>query len=103
MSAVSPLISSVSGACRAVDESCYIYQCCVQVVDNFSSRGLLALAVGILPNLAALDLPRMSQQQLEKHCSQIDLLALVVLTKHVRPDSKDTVAQLQQGYSPAPA
>ena len=70
-----------------------------QVVDDYSSKGyrLLAMAMGTLPKLDEADLPGLSQQQLEMQCSQIELLALVVLTNHVRPDSRDTITQLQDG------
>ena len=70
-----------------------------QVVDDYSSKGyrLLAMAVGTLPTLNEADLSGLSQQQLEMRCSQIELLALVVLTNHVRPDSRDTITQLQDG------
>lgn len=76
--------------------------CCVdvQVVDDYSSKGcrLLAMAVGTIPKLNGADLPQLSQQQLEMQCSQIELLALVVLTNHVRPDSRETVTELQDRY-----
>lgn len=87
--------------------SCYVSTCCniiqgdgvAQVVDDYSSKGyrLLAMAVGTLPKLDEADLPGLSQQQLEMQCSQMELLALVVLTNHVRPDSRDTITQLQDG------
>lgn len=70
-----------------------------QVVDEYSSKGfrLLAMAVGYLPELASLDLQSTSQQQLEKMCTQVELLGLVVMSNHVRPDSRETVTQLQEG------
>lgn len=69
------------------------------MVDDYSSMGyrVLAMAVGTLPQLKDADLPQLSQQQLEMQCSQIELLALVVLTDHLRPDSRETVSQLQKG------
>ena len=71
----------------------------MQVVDDYSSKGyrLLAMAVGTLPKPDEADLSKLSMQQLEMQCSRIELLALVVLTNHVRPDSKDTITQLQEG------
>ena len=57
----------------------------------------MAMAVGIVPNVHQLDLSRMSQQQVAAHATGFDLLCLIVLTNHVRPDSKDTITQLQDG------
>ena len=71
----------------------------VQVVDDYSSNRfrLLALAVGTIPNLGNLNVHRMSQQQLESQAVGLELLALVVLTNHVRHDSKATISELQDG------
>lgn len=57
----------------------------------------MAMAVGTVPNVHRLDLTCMSQQQVSAHATDFELLCLIVLTNHVRPDSRDTVTQLQQG------
>lgn len=69
----------------------------LQVVDGLSKRSfrLMAMAVGTVPNVHLLDLPRMSLQQVSAHTTSFELLCLVVLTNHVRPDSKATITQLQ--------
>lgn len=73
----------------------------VQVVNNYSSKSfrLMAMAVGVIPKVANLDLVSMSQQQIEAQAVDIQLLALLILTNHVRPDSKPTIAELQEGYA----
>ncbi|DBA85716.1 hypothetical protein WJX77_011623 [Trebouxia sp. C0004] len=70
-----------------------------QVVDDYSSKSfrLLAVAVGFIPDVNQLDLPRMTQQQVEAAVINLQLLGLVVLANSVRPDSKDTITQVQNG------
>ena len=58
----------------------------------------MAMAVGVIPDVHLLDLPHMSQQQVEAHVTHMELLCLMVLTNNVRPDSKATVSELQEGY-----
>lgn len=58
----------------------------------------MAVAVGTLPKAGHLDLHSMSQQQIEARAVDIQLLALVILTNRVRPDSKATISELQEGY-----
>ena len=71
----------------------------LQVVDGLSKKSfrLMAMAVGTVPNVHQLDLSRMSQQQVCAHASSFELLCLIVLSNHVRPDSRDTLTQLQEG------
>ena len=71
------------------------------MVDDYSSKSfrLLAMAVGIIPNVGSLDLHNMTQQQIEAEAVDMELLALVILTNPVRPDSKPTITQLQEGYA----
>ena len=57
----------------------------------------MAMAVGTIPNVHQLDLSRMSQQQVSAHATGFELLCLIVLSNHVRPDSRDTLTQLQEG------
>ena len=57
----------------------------------------MAMAVGTVPNVHQLDLSRMSQQQVSAHAIGFELLCLIVLANHVRPDSKETITQLQDG------
>ncbi|KAL0053576.1 hypothetical protein WJX82_007835 [Trebouxia sp. C0006] len=70
-----------------------------QVVDDYSSKcfRLLAVAVGVIPHVNQLDLPRMTQQQVEAAAVNLQLLGLVVLNNSVRPDSKETISQVQDG------
>ena len=74
----------------------------LQVTDELSSKAfrLMALAVGTLPNVSKLDVQHMSQQQLEKRAEKLEMLGLIVLTNHVRPDSRSTVTELQDKYEP---
>lgn len=71
----------------------------MQVVDDYSSRSfrLLAGCVGVLHNAHKLDLPRMTQQQVEAAATDMQLLSLVALTNSVRDDSQDTISQVQEG------
>ena len=71
----------------------------VQVVDDYSSKcfRLLAVAAGVVPGVHHMDLPRMTQQQVEASAVDMQLLGLVVLTNSVRDDSKDTISQVQDG------
>ena len=68
-------------------------------MDDYSSRSfrLLAVAVGVIPGVYQLDLPRMTQQQIEACAIDMELIALIVLTNSVRADSKDTISQVQDG------
>ncbi|KAL0043037.1 hypothetical protein WJX79_007543 [Trebouxia sp. C0005] len=70
-----------------------------QVVDDYSSKcfRLLAVAAGVIPHVDQLDLPRMTQQQVEAAAVTLQLLGLVVLNNSVRPDSKETISQVQDG------
>ncbi len=69
----------------------------MQVVDEYASQGyrLLAIACGVVKGAARLDLPAMSLQALERHAGHMDLLGLVVMSNHLRPDSQQTVSHLQ--------
>lgn len=68
-------------------------------MDEYSSRSfrLLASAVGVVHHAHQLDLPRMTQQQIEAAATDMQLLGLVVLTNSVRDDSRDTISQVQEG------
>lgn len=69
----------------------------MQMVDLYASQSfrLQAIACGVIRGVAKLDLTSLSLQQLEKSAGHMDLLGLVVMSNHVRPDSKETVAHLQ--------
>ena len=69
----------------------------MQVMDDYSSRSfrLLAVAVGIIPNVQSLELLRMTQEQVEAHAVDMQLLGLVVLTNSIREDSKKTIHEVQ--------
>lgn len=72
----------------------------VQVHDEYSSNSfrLMAMAVGVIPNVTQLDLVHMTQRQVEAHVTHMELLCLMVLTNNIRPDSKETISELQEGY-----
>lgn len=72
-----------------------------QVVDQHASQShrLLAVACGVLHNVAKLDLASMSLQALEQCAGHMELLGLVVMTNHVRADTKDTISHLQDRYA----
>lgn len=72
----------------------------MQVTNELSSKAfrLMALAVGVLPRLSKLDVHRLSQKQLEKHATKLELLGLIVLTNPIKPDSRNTVTELQDKY-----
>lgn len=55
----------------------------------------MALAVGTLPHVHNLDLSVMSHQDIEGHAENLEMLSLIVLTNHVRPDSKPAIEELQ--------
>ena len=71
----------------------------VQVSNDFSSNSfrLMAMAVGLIPNVDQLDLLHMTQQQVEAHVTHMELQCLMILTNNIRPDSKITISQLQDG------
>ena len=75
----------------------------VQVVDDYASKSfrLLAVAFGSLRDVAKLDLASMPLQALERHAGHMDLLGLVVMTNHLRTDSKETISHLQDRYDQA--
>ena len=55
------------------------------------------MVVGVVPNVHQLNMSRMTQQQVEAHATGFALLGLIVLTNRVRPDSRETIVELQQG------
>jgi len=71
------------------------------VVDQHASQShrLLALACGVLHNVANLDLASMPLEALEQCAHHMELLGLVVMTNHVRADTKETISHLQDRYA----
>ena len=57
---------------------------------------LLALAKGVLAGLDREAIDCMTQEQLESRAHSFELLGLLVLSNHLKDDSKDTITQLQQ-------
>ena len=57
---------------------------------------LLALAKGMLVDIDQEALSCMTQEQLESHAQGFELLGLLVLSNHLKDDSKATITQLQQ-------
>ena len=74
--------------------------CDVQVVDNYSGQSyrLLALAGGVVQGVGKLNLAAMSQQQLEARAGSLDLLGLLVLSNHLRHDSRECIMHLQDRW-----
>ena len=52
--------------------------------------------MGIIRGVHQEALTHMSKQQLQQHAERFELLGLLVLSNHLRPDSKDTITELQQ-------
>ena len=69
----------------------------MQVVDSYSGQAyrLLALAGRRMLNVKEVEFAAMTQQQVEGKAGPLDLLGLVVLSNHLRPDSKDSMSTLQ--------
>lgn len=74
----------------------------VQVVNSYASQGfrLLSIAVGVVHGTSKMDFTSMSLPVLEKQAGHMHLLGLVVMTNHLRPDSRDTITHLQNRYDP---
>ena len=68
------------------------------MLDDYSSKSfrVIAMAKGVLRGLHRNALMLMTQEQLEAQAKSLELLGLMVLTNHVRKDSVETVATLQQ-------
>ena len=68
----------------------------VQVIDDYSGQSfrLLALARGVVRGQDRGALACMSQEQLEQLLEGFEMLGLLVLSNHLRPDSKDTITHL---------
>ena len=87
-----------SGNCRK--KARFIFKgMLAQVMDEYSSKSfrLLAGAMGTIRHLHRLDLPRLTQQQVEACATDMQLLSLVVLTNSIRRESKETISQIQDG------
>ena len=69
----------------------------LQVIDDYSGQSfrVLALARGVLRGREREALTCMGQEQLEAQVERFELVGLLVLSNHLRPDSKDTIHQLQ--------
>lgn len=69
-----------------------------QVIDDYSGQSfrLLALAKGVLRGFDRQALSLMTQEQLERQVDRFELLGLLVLSNPLRPDSKQTITELQQ-------
>lgn len=70
----------------------------LQVIDQYAAQSfrVLALAKGVLKGFDKRALSMMDQEQLEKQVKRFELVGLLVLSNHLRPDSKDTISELQQ-------
>ena len=56
---------------------------------------LMALAVGVIPGVANLDIMHMSQGQVEASAQALQLLGLIVLSNPIKADSKQIINELQ--------
>ena len=74
-----------------------LIQAFLQVVDDWSSRSfrLLAMATGTIKKFKHLEGSSLTMQQAEAAVSHMSLVGLLVITNALRPDSKDTIAELQ--------
>lgn len=72
----------------------------LQVIHDYCRQSfrLLAMAKGVVKGLDREAMCLMSQEQLERHVEQFELLGLLVLSNHLRTDSEPTVTELQQQY-----
>ena len=77
----------------------------LQLQDSYSGHSfrLLALAVGVLPHAADLDIAHMPQTQIEALASPLQLLGVMVVANPIKDDSKETVTELQDRWELSPA
>ena len=70
---------------------------CTQVVDDWTSCSfrLLALAAGTIKHFSRLNVSSLTLQQAEAAVSHMSLVGVMVVTNQLRPDSRDTIAELQ--------
>ncbi|DBA85704.1 TPA: hypothetical protein ACH3X1_005275 [Trebouxia sp. C0004] len=68
-----------------------------RVVDDWTSRSfrLLALAAGTIKHFSRLNVSSLTLQQAEAAVSHMSLVGVMVITNQLRPDSRDTIAELQ--------
>ena len=68
------------------------------MIDRYSALGfrLLALAKGVIRDGSQQALSMMTQEQLERQVDSFQLIGLLVLSNHLRSDSKDTISELHQ-------
>lgn len=67
------------------------------MVDEWTSQGfrLLALASGTIKHVSKYNVASLSLQQAEAAVKRMSLLGLIVVTNQLRPDSRDSIHQLQ--------
>lgn len=96
MPLVQPLAQSLLGPLFSPCPVCV----CAQLVDEWSRQSyrVLAVATADLPHLAHLDLPRMTQQQVEHQATPFQLLGLIILSNNINSQSTATVKQLQERW-----
>lgn len=56
----------------------------------------MALAKGLIRDGNQQALSMMTQEQLERQVDSFQLVGLLVLSNHLRPDSRDTISELHQ-------
>ena len=69
----------------------------MQVLDDWTSRSfrLLALAAGTVKNFSSLNPHTLTLPQAEAAVTHMSLVGVIVVTNQLRPDSKDTISELQ--------
>ena len=70
----------------------------IQMLDNHSGHSfrLLALAMGVIPCVANLDLQHMSQAHIETSARPLRLLGVIVLSNPIKADSQEIIGELQE-------
>ena len=70
----------------------------MQMLDTYSGHSfrLMALAMGIIPCVASLDLKHMPQTHIEAIATPLRMLGVIVLSNPIKADSKDIIGELQE-------
>lgn len=70
----------------------------MQMLDTYSGHSfrLMALAMGIIPGVANLDLMHTSQAHIETSARPLQLLGVIVLSNPIKADCKEIIGELQE-------
>ena len=74
----------------------------MQMLDTYSGHSfrLMALAMGVVPCVANLDLAHTSQAHIEAIATPLRLLGVIVLSNPIKADSKEIIGELQEQSAP---